>query len=188
MKIKAFTATVFALLMTAAVAQAQKFGYTNVEYIVAFMPEAQTVQTELTEYENQLTQQIQSKYQTLQQKVAEYEQTAATMIDAVRADKEAEIQQLQGSLQQFQAQAEGLMQQKQGQLLQPLYNKIQEAIDAVAEENGYSYIFNSSSLLYAPEGDEISDLVFKKLGIEPPAFEEGQAQPGAAPATGSGGQ
>lgn len=169
---------------TAATAQDYKFGYTNVDYILAYMPEAQQVQTELTEYENQLTTQIQTKYQTLQQKLAEYEQQQATMIDAVKADRENEIRQLQQSLQQFQANAENLLQTKQYTLLQPLYNKIQEAIDAVAKENGFTHIFNSSSLLYAPEGEEVSDLIFKKMGITPPATTEGAGTGATLPTDG----
>lgn len=158
-------------LVTSANAQQLKMGYTNVDYILAFMPETQNVQTQLTEYEGQLTAQIQSKYTELQQKVAEYEQGAAMMIDAVRADKEQEIQQLQVSLQQFQANAEVLVQQKQAQLLQPLYEKIQSAIDEVAAEGEYIVIFRSETLLFADQErmDEVSEQVFAKLGIEPPS-------------------
>lgn len=183
-RVVALAITLLSVVM-ATQAQAQKFGYTNPDYILAYMPDAQTVQTELKEYEGQLTAEIQSKYQTLQQKVAEYEQNASMMIDAVRAEKEQEIQKLQQNIQQFNGKADQLLQTKQYTLLQPLYNKIQDAINAVAEENGYTYVFNSSSLLYAPQGDEISILVFKKLGIEPPAQGEG-AEPSAAPTAGGG--
>ena len=171
MKAKFFMAFA-ALLMWAGAAQAQqKFGYTNVDYILAYMPESKTAQQQLTEYEQQLTNQIQAKYQTLQQKLAELERDYPTLIDAVRADREAEIQQLQASLQQFQGQAEQLLAKKQSDLLQPLYDKIQGAIDEVSKENGYTYVFRSEALLFAPEGDEISEMVFAKLGITPPTQE-----------------
>ncbi|MCG8374777.1 MAG: OmpH family outer membrane protein [Balneolales bacterium] len=159
------------ILVTPVKAQTLKMGYTNVEYILAFMPEAQTVQTELTEYENQLVAEIQTKQAELQQKVTEYQQGSAMMVDAVRAEREDEIRRLDASLQQFQANAEGLLQAKQLELLQPLYNTIQTAIDEVAAEGGYLVVFRSESLLYADESmlEEISDQVFAKLGIELPA-------------------
>jgi outer membrane protein len=60
------------------------------------------------------------------------------------------------------------------QLLQPAYDKIQKAIDDVAKENGYTHVFSSDQggvfiLLYAREEDNITNIVLKKLGIEPPA-------------------
>jgi outer membrane protein len=63
------------------------------------------------------------------------------------------------------------------QLLQPAYDKIQGAINDVADENGYTHVFSSDAgafaiLLYAKDESNITDLVLKKLGIEPPAEEE----------------
>lgn len=148
--------------------QTIKFGYTSVDYILAYMPETQTAQAQLQEYENQLTVSIQRKYQTLEQKKADFERNVSIMTDAVRVDKESEILQLQTELQQFQARTEEMMQQKQITLLQPIYAKIQEAINAVAEANGFTHIFNSDALLYAPDGDDVSVLVFRELGVTPP--------------------
>jgi len=55
-------------------------------------------------------------------------------------------------------------------LLQPLYDDIQEAINPVAKEGGYDVVFGSGSMLYAgSRAEEISDQVFKKLGVTPPA-------------------
>ncbi len=165
---------IFGMMLAAGslLAQEGKVGYTNPEYILAFMPEAQEAQAELTTYQNQLYQQAQAKYQDLQKKFELYRQEAPNLIDAVREDREAELQQLQQSAQEFEANAPQRLAQREAKLLQPLYNKIQVAINEVAEEQGYTYIYNSSALLYAPEGDEISALVFEKLNIEPPTQEE----------------
>ena len=45
--------------------------------------------------------------------------------------------------------------------------KLEDAIRAVAKENGYSVIFDTStgSTLYAAEGDDITPLVKKKLNL-----------------------
>jgi outer membrane protein len=56
----------------------------------------------------------------------------------------------------------------------PVVQKIQKAIDAVAKENAYTYIFNLDAganttpiLLVAPEENNITELVLKKLGVDP---------------------
>ena len=176
------TVLLTALLFLGAVqlATAQKFGYTNVDYIIAYMPEYQTAQTQLNEYGGQLQAQLQSKVATFQEKRTYLEQNYGNLIPAVVDDLTAELQQLQTSIQQFEANAQQLVQAKELELIQPLYGKVQEAINAVAEANGYTYIFEANSLLYAPEGDEISALIFAQLGIEVPE----ETEPATAPETG----
>ena len=58
--------------------------------------------------------------------------------------------------------------------MEPALDKLQKAIDDVAKENGYTYVFNSDAgfgttpvLLHGPEDGNISDLVLKKMGVTP---------------------
>jgi len=52
-------------------------------------------------------------------------------------------------------------------LLQPIYDKVNTAIKAVAEEEGYAFIFDGSTqvLLYADETTDVSSKVKAKLGM-----------------------
>ena len=97
------------------------------------------------------------------------------MIPEVRADKQQELQNLQQSIEKFRADAQASLQRKQNELIQPAFDKIQKAIEEVAKANGYTHVLNPSQpavgltiLLYAREEDDISNLVLKQLGIEPP--------------------
>ncbi|MEP5614359.1 MAG: OmpH family outer membrane protein [Cyclobacteriaceae bacterium] len=151
-----------------------KIGYTNADYILSLMPEAKQIESDLTAYETQLQNQLKSKYDEFQTKAGDYQQNGATMIDAVRADKEAELQRMQGEIQAFEQQAQQSLANKRNQLISPAYEKIGTAIEQVSLENGYTHVFSSGSpglsvLLYAREEDNISDLILKKLGIDPPA-------------------
>ena len=170
---------ILAFLAAAVSAEAQdtglKIGYTNAEYILSNMPEAKQIEAELKDYEKQLSTQLQSKSTDFDTKVQEYQRSAENMIPEVRADKERELQSLQQSIQKFQQDAQTSLQRKQGELLQPAFDKIQTAIDEVAKANDYTHIFNSGQpevglniLLYGRDEDNISDLVLKQLGIEPP--------------------
>jgi outer membrane protein len=186
-KVKFFLAAVGMMAMSmvsnAQTAAPLKIGYTNVEYILALMPESKQIESDLKAYSTQLETQLQAKYKDYQTKGEAYQQGAKTMTDVIRADKEKELMNLQSSIEEFQKNAEASLQKKQQALLEPAYKKMQKAIDDVAKENGINYIFNSDAgygtnaiLLHAPETDNISDLVLKKMGVTPPV--KGAAAPG----------
>jgi outer membrane protein len=190
-KVKFFLAAVCMVAMSvvsnAQTAASLKIGYTNVEYILALMPESKQIESDLKAYSTQLETQLQTKYKEYQTKGEAYQKGAQTMTDVIRADKEKELMSLQSSIEEFQKNAEASLQKKQQALLEPAYKKMQKAIDDVAKENNITYIFNSDAgygtnaiLLHAPESDNVSDLVLKKMGVTPPV--KGAAAPGVTPA------
>ena len=150
-----------------------KIGYTNVEYVLSFLPETKQVQSEVQAYGTQLQNQLQSKITDFQSKADAFQKTAATMTDLVRADKQEELQNLQASIQKFQTEAQTSIAQKEQDLFKPLFEKISNAINAVAERENYTHIFSSGVpgvevLLYAKPTDDVSSLVLAELGIDPP--------------------
>lgn len=177
MKIK----TIFAIavfMLAGYITQAQsselKIGYTNVDYILSLMPESKQIEADLVDHERQLTSQLQSKIQEFQQKMEAFQRGAETMTQIVREDKQEELRNMQASIERFQREADSSLQRKQAELLEPIYTKIQNAIDKVAQDKGYTYIFSSDAggmpvLLHADESHNISDDVLKSLGITPPA-------------------
>lgn len=162
--------------MNSTIAQSNlKIGYTNVDYILSLLPEAKEIEAELGAYQKQLESQLQSKMQEFQTKLNNYQQQASAgqMLPEVQRDKESELNTLRSSIEKFQRDADASLQKKQVDLLQPAYEKIQNAINEVAEENGYSHVLSSDAgayaiLLYAKEETNVTDLILKKLGIEPP--------------------
>ena len=173
MKARILLCTALAVIGFGAMSQ-MKIGYTNVEYVLSLMPEAKQIESELSAYDKQLSAQLEAKYADYQAKVADYQQNAESYTDVVRADKESEIVNLQGSIQEFEQNAQNSMINMRNQLLQPVFEKIGTAIEQVSKENGYTHVFNmsvsgQSILLYARDEDNVSNLVLKKLGIDPPA-------------------
>lgn len=156
-------------------AQAQtgmKIGYADVDFILAQLPEAKQVQADLQAHNTQLQNQLQSKYQEYQTKLAAYQQAGANMIEAVRNEKEQELVDLEKRFQQFQQDAQTSLQKKQGELMQPLFVKVGDMINTVANEEGYDYVLSSGIggvdvVLFAKEEHDISIKVLKKLGVTP---------------------
>ncbi len=159
-------------------AQVQKIGYTNLDYILGLLPDAKKVETELKTYEEQLQKQLQTKYADYEKKLKDYQDGVAkgVMTDLIKEDKEKELMSMQNSIKEFEEGAKTSMQKKQVSLLEPVLAKVQKAIDEVGKEKDYSYILSthadyggSAIILYAKsKEDNISDLVLKKLGVTPP--------------------
>jgi len=153
----------------------QKIGHADWEYIFGQMPEYKRIQSELKTFETQLQNQLRTKSQELETKYKAYQALTADTPEAIRKDKESELTYLQDNLQKFQQDAQTSMQKKQSDLVNPVFAKVGKAIEAVATENGYSYIINPQMigggdvLLFTDEKYNISDLVLKKLGIVVPA-------------------
>lgn len=150
-----------------------KIGYANVEYILGLLPEAKVIESEFKTYEQQLTNQLQSKIGEFQKKAEEFQREGANMTELVRADRQNDLQNMQASIEKFQQEAQVSLQNKQLELFQPAYKKITDGIEVVAKENGYSHVFSDNAsglqiLLYASSEDDISNLVLKKLGVDPP--------------------
>ena len=164
----------------------QKIGYISLDYILAQMPEAKQVETELTATKTQYDNMYQSKVKDFQAKLADYEKNGTTMADVIKADREKELQGLQGSIEEFRQNSSTSLQKKQAQLLQPLLKKVEENMHAAAKENGYAFVFNYDAgqgttpiVLHAPDDANISDLILKRMGITPKVL----VPPTATPAT-----
>jgi len=152
----------------------QKIGHADWDYIFSQMPEAKQIENELKTHGTQLDNQLKAKYSEYQAKVNAYQGLPATTPDAIKKDKEAEITQLQESIQKFQQEAQSSLQKKQTDLMAPVFTKVGKAIEAVAKENGYTYILapqiiggGGDIILYEDDQYNISTLVLKKLGITP---------------------
>jgi outer membrane protein len=102
-----------------------------------------------------------------QQGVQEYQANEATYTDLVKQDKVAEITSLEQRIQAFQQNAQQSLQTKEQELLEPILSKARQAIEDVATEGNYTYIFDKSigSILYAKESENVLVLVKKKLGL-----------------------
>ena len=127
---------------------------------------------ELKSLQTQLKNQIDAKYQEFQKKLADYQANLNTMIDAVRANTERELQQMQQNIEKLQQDAQTTVQTKQTQLMDPVFKKVGKAIEDVAKENGFTFILSQQIggldvVLYGDEKMDISDLVLKKLGVTP---------------------
>ncbi|MEC8739656.1 MAG: OmpH family outer membrane protein, partial [Bacteroidota bacterium] len=71
--------------------------------------------------------------------------------------------------QELQQNAQNDLMQKQQEKMTPIFDKLKEAINAVAKEKGYDYVVDTSEgsgIIYSAPKDDIMLAVKQKLGIE----------------------
>ena len=148
---------------------AQKFAYVNTQEILQNLPEVKEANANIETFRNQLINLGQKKVETLRTKYAELEQKQAQG-DISPKQLEMEAQKLKEDemkIAQFEQESQQRILEKSEELLKPIRDKVQKAIDDVAKESGYSYIFDASMgfILYADESANASAKVKAKLGL-----------------------
>ena len=145
-----------------------KFGHIHSEQLLMVMPETAEAEKSIQEYNQMLESQLQTMYAEYQSKAGEFQNNESLMTDIVKEAKIKEIQDLELRIQQFQQSSQESIQQKRNEVLSPLLEKAQNAINQIAEENNYTYIFDISlgSIVYGQESMDIMPLVKEKLGIK----------------------
>ena len=144
-----------------------KFGHIDSQSLLEMMPEKDAADKQLEEFGKSLQSQLQKMMGEREAKVSDYLANEATMSELIAETMAEEIQMLDQRIQKFQQDAQQSLAKKEAELYQPILDKARKAIEDVAQENGYTYIFDRSagSLLYQPESDDILNLVKTKLGI-----------------------
>jgi outer membrane protein len=144
-----------------------KFGHVNAAELINLMPERKTAMARMDTVTKEMEKQLQEMAAEFRAKQEKYVADAPKLTDLLKADREAELQNLSTRIQNFQQQAEESLQGKQQELMDPIISKAKKAIEQVAKENGYTYIFDTSTgaLLFWEESDNVINMVKKKLNL-----------------------
>jgi outer membrane protein len=147
--------------------QTAKFGYVNSAAILSEMPEVKQADANLEALQKQLQKKGQSMVEKLQQDYTAIQQKMERgELSRVQQEDEArKLEQRQTEIANFEQDMMRQMQDKRNELLEPIYAKVNNAISAVAKENGYKMIFDATVLLYKDENLDVSAMVKSKLGL-----------------------
>lgn len=145
-----------------------KFGHINSAELLKAMPEVTKAETEIQTYAKQFQDQLQAMSKEYEKKIQEYQAGEKTMTEAMKEVKVKEIKDLEARMESTNQSAQEKVEKKRQDLLQPIIDKADKAIKAVATEKSYDYIFDTSTgaLLHARTSDDIMSLVKAKLGIQ----------------------
>ncbi len=165
-----FIIIVLAALLSPFAASAQqkaKFGHIDYGEIIKIMPGVDTVQKVIADMQAELQATGEEMAKEFQKKQEEYQVLANKGTSpAIMKIKEDELTNMYKRIQDFSQSAEQDLQAKQMELLKPFQDAILAAIKEVAKEHGFMYIFDTSTLTYYEQGEDISAKVKQKLGIK----------------------
>ena len=126
--------------------------------------------------QKKLAEQLRAQEDYAQAKLQEYTELkqANRLSPEEQQAREKELLKLDEDLQKQAADAEYNLQAKRQDLLNPVLEKLQNAINEVARENGYTHVLNQttsggvSTILYGPPEDDLTEKIFNKLGMQIP--------------------
>jgi len=156
--------TLLCILTLSTIAQ-NKFGHINAQEILLLMPEFKTMNSTLQMSGTLKQGTLKAMEEEFQTKYIAYENEVSTLDDAIKIDRETELQSMQKRLQDFKQNAQNDLLEEEKKLMAPIEEKLLLAITSVAEEGGYIYIFNSQVFYYGSEKNDVSELVKKRLGL-----------------------
>ena len=150
--------------------KAQKFGHVSTAALLEQMPEVKTADAQLSAFQEGLVKGGESKVQALQQRYTKLQERVnnGEMSKVQQAQEEQTLREMQDEITQYEQQVQFQVMQKREELLKPILQSLDEAIQAVGKEGGYTFIFDTSAggaLLYAMEGQDVTAQVKTKLGL-----------------------
>jgi len=131
-----------------------------------------SVLVKLKEYKTQVSlleafqKQLQSEFDfrklEFDTKLKDYQEKESTFSAAVKESIVNELQKLDGELKKFNSEAEQKLAKKEQEVLQPMNDKINAAIDAVALREGYFQVIDKKSLYFSKAVCDATQLVIEE--------------------------
>lgn len=155
--------------------QKMQLGYVDPQAILNKMPEMKAVEQRLRNFMEKKKKEFANKQQDFQKQVSEYEQKESVISEPAKKKEEQRLGKLNQELQQYQGKIRQQVQQKQQELVSPLLDQIDSAVNAVADSMGLTYVINTRTsnsdviVLYASdeakEEYDITQQVMDELDI-----------------------
>jgi len=157
-----------ALALLTLAASAQKLGRVNFTELYQLAPEADAARDQINAMSNEAQETFNTMVEEYQTKMNQYQQKNATWTAAIKDAKEKELVDIQNRIQDFQQSISQELQQKQAELMNPIMEKAQKAVQELAKAQGIVAVFDSGSALYFDETAvvDLTPAARKALGIK----------------------
>ncbi len=152
-----------------------RIGFVDPQTIMRSMPEMAAVERRLQNFIDRKRQEFAEKEASFRREVEEYQQKMAVISDEARRREEERLAEMDLELREFQQNFQQEIQERQFELIEPLLNKIQGAIESVARERNFTFVLNTMTnngdfiILYASERAhrdfDITDDVMQRLDL-----------------------
>lgn len=162
------------VMLAASNLQAQKIGYIDVEFILNKLPEYGKSQGELDAFADKMREEIQEKYDAVIKLKESYKAEEILLTDDMRKERLDTIAAHEAIVKDMQKKAfgyEGLVFLKRQELIQPLQDKVYEAVEKVCKKKRIQIMFDKSAdlyMIYTDTKHDYTDYVMEELGMGDP--------------------
>jgi outer membrane protein len=159
------------LILTSALAVAQKYAFVDSDYIRKNIPAFTTAQEQLDKLSQQWEKEVADGYAVVEQMYKSYQSEAVLLSQDMKVKREEAIIGKEKEIKDLQNKyfgMEGDLFKKREELVKPIQDEILKAIKDIAVEGAYAVIFDTAAggnILFANPKFDISDQVLEKLGF-----------------------
>jgi outer membrane protein len=152
-------ALIAALLVASASSAQSIVAHVNVDSLLVQMPEYKLAQEALQAEQVKFESEAKEMNAELEKGAQALQANAATWTELRQRQEQTRLQEMYNNIQEYMQQAQSQLQQKEVELVTPVLEKLQAAINAVAETKKYSYVLDASQskgqVVYAKGGINI---------------------------------
>lgn len=169
-KVASLVIVTLVLTFSAHTVVAQKYAYVDTEYILDNIPEYGDAQDELDALSEKWQKEIEAQYGKVEEMYKKYQAEAVLLPDDIKKKRENEIVETEKQVKELQRKyfgPEGELYQKRKELVQPIQEKVYNAIESIALTRNFAFVFDKSggvTLLYGDPKFDISDDVLDEVG------------------------
>ena len=160
------------LILTSAVAMAQKYAFVDSEYIRKNIPAFTTAQEQLDKLSKQWEKEVADGYAVVEQIYKSYQSESVLLSQDMKTKREEAIVAKEKEMKDLQNKyfgVDGDLFKKREELVKPIQDEIIKAIKEIAVDGSYAVIFDTAAggnILFANPKFDISDQVLEKLGYK----------------------
>lgn len=151
---------------------AQKFGYTDMEYITSKMPEYKQAQAEMKKFSEKWAKEIQDKFAEVDKMQRAYMAEEVLLTEELKRKRQIEIKEKEVEAREYNSKIfgmEGMMFQKKKELMKPVLERVQRAVNKVCARQRVDILFDKSSdvgMVYTNPKHDYSDYIIEELELE----------------------
>lgn len=153
-------------------AQQQKIGYVDTDFILSKMPEYQGLDQQLRQLSQQWRRELDKMQEEIDRLKENYQAKEILYTEEVRKQKQEEIKQKVNQREQYMEEKfgpDGEYFQRQKELLEPIQRRVFQAINKIASQQGFDFVFDkagNNQLMYSRQEWNLNDEVLIELGID----------------------
>ena len=154
------------ILPLGAIAQEVKIAFVKTQEVFMAMPEISGMEKQMADLNEKYRVELKQMQDEYQKDYSDFVAQQDSLTENIKMRRMQELQDMEQRTQNFIQISQQDFQKKQGELFTPIQDKLKNAIKAVGDEKGYTYILDPQIVLY--QGNTAVDatqFVKAKLGI-----------------------